>query len=127
MQFFFFFFKNLGYFEKWYFSRFKKKGIFLGFLLIFGFFHLLFIVLDILDFFYFGFFLFSSGFFSKSLRLLLKVTEIITGHQKWLKMGQNSILSSFFCLKGKKKLKPSAGAKSRPAYIWSYLLGLHNT
>ena len=30
------------------------------------------------------------GFFSKLLRLLLNVTKVTTGHQKWPKMGQNS-------------------------------------
>ena len=28
------------------------------------------------------------------LRLLLKVTKVTTGHQKWRKMGPNSIISS---------------------------------
>ena len=39
------------------------------------------------------------GFFSKLLRLLLKVTKVTTGHKKLPKMGQNSIISSFFARK----------------------------
>ena len=45
-----------------------------------------------LCFFFFGF----LGFFSKLLMLLLKVTKVTTGDQKLPKMGQNSIISSFF-------------------------------
>ena len=37
-----------------------------------------------------GFFL---GFFQKLLRVLLKVTEITTVHQKWPEIGKNSIKS----------------------------------
>ena len=55
--------------------------------------------------FYFIFFwIFFLGIFSKSLRLLLKVTEVTTGHQKWPKMGQSSIISSFFARRTKKAL-----------------------
>ena len=36
--------------------------------------------------FFFGFY----GFFSKLLRLLLKVTDVTTGHQKWPRMGQTA-------------------------------------
>ena len=46
-------------------------------------------------------------FFLKLLRLLLKVTDVTTEHQKWPKIGQSSIIS-FFCPKA------SAGARSRP-------------
>ena len=42
-------------------------------------------------------------FFYPSLRLLQKVTKVPTGRQKWPKMDQNSIISSFFLLKGQKK------------------------
>ena len=35
-------------------------------------------------------------FLSKFLRLLLKVTKITTGHQKFTKIGQNSIISFYF-------------------------------
>ena len=42
--------------------------------------------------FLFYFFVFL-GFFSKLLRLILKVNQVTTGHKKWPKMGQNSILS----------------------------------
>ena len=38
----------------------------------------------------------------RSLRLLLKVTNVTIGHQKWPKMGQNSIISSFFAQRAKK-------------------------
>ena len=44
------------------------------------------------------------GFLSKLLMLLLKDTKVSTRHQKLPKMGQNSILSSFCCPKGKKSL-----------------------
>ena len=53
----------------------------------------------------FGFFLDIFGFLgflSKLLRLLLKVTKVTTGHQKMPKMGQNSIISSFFARRAKK-------------------------
>ena len=50
-----------------------------------------------------------NGFFSKLLRLLLKVT----GHQKWPKMDHNSIKKLFFCPKGKKKPWPKAEALQR--------------
>ena len=39
--------------------------------------------------------------FSKLLWLLIKVTKVTTEHQKWPKLNQNSIFSTFFCLKGK--------------------------
>ena len=65
----------------------------------FGFFF--FIFLDLFEIF-FGFFWifwldFFYGFFSKVLCLLLKFTKVTTGHQKWPKMGQNSIISCFLC------------------------------
>ena len=41
------------------------------------------------------------GFLSKLLILLLKVTKVTTGHQKLPKMGQNSIISSFFVRRAK--------------------------
>ena len=47
---------------------------------------------------FFGF----LGFLSKLIRLLLKVTKVTTRHQKWPKMGQNSIISSFFARRAKK-------------------------
>ena len=43
-------------------------------------------------------------FFSNLLRLLLKVTEVTTEHQKWPKVSQNSIKSSFFAQRAKKAL-----------------------
>ena len=54
------------------------------------------------------------------LMLLLKVTKVITGDQKMPKMGQNSLISSLFCPKGKKSLSQSpsqeleVGLRSRP-------------
>ena len=54
---------------------------------------------------FFGFF----GFFLKLLRLLLKVTKVTTGHQRWPKIGQNSIIR-YFLPKGQKK--PSAEGRS---------------
>ena len=64
--------------------------------------------LDFQIFFNFGFFI-SLRFCSKLLMLILKVTKVTTGHQKFPKMGQNSILSFFFP-KGQKKPKPKAEA-----------------
>ena len=107
----------------WYFWTFVKSlellwnfwiffGIFLGFFV--GWFW----TLDFLEFF--GFFKNLFRYFSKLIRLLLKVTKVTTEQQKWPKMGRNSIISSFFCLKAKKSLgqrpKPSAEARSRPAW-----------
>ena len=60
------------------------------------------IFLDFLDFF---------RTFSKLLRLLLKVTKVTTNHQKWPKIGQNSIIGSFFPPK-KPQPKASAGFRS---------------
>ena len=45
------------------------------------------------------------------LRLLLKVTHVTTGHQKLPKMGQNSIIRSFFARRAK---KASAEGQSPP-------------
>ena len=56
---------------------------------------------DFFDFFLFLIFFELFGFFLKSLRLLLKVNKVTTGHQKWPKIGQNRIIGSFFCPKGK--------------------------
>ena len=56
-------------------------------------------------------------FFSKLLRLLINVMEVTTEPQKWVIIGRNTVKSSFFWPKGQEKprLKPSAGAKSKPA------------
>ena len=40
-------------------------------------------------------------FFSKLLRLLLKINEVTTEHQKWHKVSKNSIKSSFFARRAK--------------------------
>ena len=106
-------------------------GFFLYYFVFFGFFF----NFGIFEFFenFWIFFWISSvflGFLSKLLRLLLKVTKVTTGHQKFPKMGQNSIISSlFFCPKGEKSLgrrpKPSTGARSRPR-SGPYLLVLIN-
>ena len=70
---------------------------------------------------FFGF----LGFLSKLLMLVLKVTKVTTGHQKLLKMGQNSIISSFFARRSK---KASAEGGSSPQELevgprsWPYLL-----
>ena len=55
--------------------------------------------LTFLDFFKNNFF----GIFLKLLRLQLKVTEVTTEHQKWPKVSQKSIKSSF-CRRQKKAL-----------------------
>ena len=71
--------------------------------------------LDVLKFFGFFYFFLDFfgflGFFSKLLMLLLKVTKVTTGHQKLPKMGQNSIISSFFARRAK---KASAEGRSPP-------------
>ena len=71
----------------------------------FGFFDFFFNVLDFLWIFCF------LGFLSKLLMLLLKVTKVTTGHQKLLKMGQNTIITSFFARRAK---KASAEGRSPP-------------
>ena len=77
-------------------------------------------------FFYFYYYRFFKVFFqkkfqifyifSKSLRLLLTVTEVTTEYQKWHKESTNTLFS---CPKGKKclcqRLTPSAGARSKLA------------
>ena len=42
--------------------------------------------------------------FSKNYWLLLKVTKVTTGHQKWPEIGQHSKIGSFFTQKAKKPL-----------------------
>ena len=54
-------------------------------------------------------FLFSLDFFSKLLMLLVKVTEVTNEHQKWPKVSQKSIKSSFFAQRATKTL---AGGQS---------------
>ena len=51
---------------------------------------------------FFGFFLVFWGFLSKLLRSLLNVIKVTTEHKKLPKMGQNSIISSFFDRRAKK-------------------------
>ena len=46
--------------------------------------------------------MFFFCFFSKLLRLLLKVTEVTTEHQKWPKISENSIKSPTFAQRAKK-------------------------
>ena len=67
-----------------------------------------FFVVDFLGIF--GFFIIFS--LSKLLRLLLKVTKVTNEHQKWPKMGKNSIICPFFGRREKslgRMLKLSAG------------------
>ena len=55
---------------------------------------------------------FLKDFILKSfLGLQVKVTKVTTGHQKWPKIVQNSIIS-FFCPKG--KISPLADGQSSP-------------
>ena len=61
--------------------------------------------------FFVGFFLGFLGFFSKILRLLLKVTEVTTEHQRWPKVSKNSIKNPFFARRAK---YASAGGRSPP-------------
>ena len=58
---------------------------------------------------FWDFLFYFLDFFSKLLRLLLKVTEVTTEHQKWLKVSQNS-LKNFFLPEGQKKPRPKAKA-----------------
>ena len=76
-----------------------------GFFRIFFFFSLL----DFLDFFWglLNFRIFFGFFW-----LLLKVTKVTTGNQKWPKIGQNRTIR-FFCPKGKKNPRPKAKALRR--------------
>ena len=75
----------------------------MGFYGFLGFFLFIFRFLDFFGFFGFlRFFLDFFGFFKKLLRLLLKVTEVTTEHQKWPKISTNIVKSPFFCPKGKK-------------------------
>ena len=75
--------------------------------------------MNFLDFF--GFLDFFFGLFSKLLRLLLKVTEVTTKHQKLPLVGKISIKISFFCPKGKKdlgrRLQLSAGVRSEARVV----------
>ena len=59
---------------------------------------------------FFLYFWFFYGFFSKLLILLLTATNVSTEHQKWPKIGQNSLISPFRP-KGK---KASAKGQSSP-------------
>ena len=54
------------------------------------------------------------GFFWKLLRLLLKVTEVTTEHQKWPEISTNSIKIYFFTRMGK---KASAKGQSPPQVL----------
>ena len=51
----------------------------------------------------------NIGFFLKVVMLVLQGYKVTTEHQKWPKIGQNSMISLG------QRLKPSAEAKSRPA------------
>ena len=91
---FFWFLNFLGDFRN--FSGFLKY--FFGFFWIFWFFWI------------FGYFDFFLDFWL--LRLLLKVTEVTTEHQKWPKIGRNSIIH-FVCLQVKKSPLPKSEALRR--------------
>ena len=57
-------------------------------------------------------------FLQSNFWLLLKVTEGTTEHQKLPKTSKNSMNSSFYAKRAKKlwpKVKPPAGARSKPA------------
>ena len=70
------------------------------------------------DYFGFLFWVFLYSFF-KLIGLLLKVTKVTTGHQKWPTMGQNSIKSSFFARRIKKNLtqEQEVGPRSGPYHL----------
>ena len=91
-----------------FFQIFSFSTIFDIYFFIFGFFFMdfldFFYVLDFLDFFRFLKIYYELfGLFFKLLRLLLKVTKVTTGHQKWTKIGQkirptSSLFNFFFFL-----------------------------
>ena len=87
---------------------------FYGFLAFFLDFSRFLIFLTIFDNFYF---FFKDFHFFLFLFRVIEVTTIsytiTSGHKKWPKIGQNSIIY-FFCKTGKKKPWPKAGAQSRP-------------
>ena len=78
---------------------------FFGFLKFFRLFFDFWISWNFWNFFVFLLIFFSFlEYLSKLLRLLLKVTKVTTGHQKLPKIGQNSIITSFFPEGQKKSL-----------------------
>ena len=98
-------------------------GIFFGFFWIFW----TFFSLDFWLFWNFPIFLDFFGFLgflSKLLMLLLQVNKVTTGYQKLPKMGQYSIITSFFAWRAK---KASAKGRSPPQELavgprsWPYL------
>ena len=86
---------------------FNFLGFFLWFFVLIFFFVFLLIYFNLFIYIYF-FFWFLWILFKVTIRLLLKVTEVTTGHQKWPKRGQNSIIR-FFCPKGNESLGPLTG------------------
>ena len=108
------------------FDHFLIWGFFYGFFLLYFYFLFFYILIflnfwNFLKFLYFlWIFFWSLGFLSKLPRLLIKVTKVTTAHQKLPKIGQISIISSLFCIKGKKSLSRSppqeleVGLCSRP-------------
>ena len=88
---------------RFFFEFFCTFWVFLGFFL--NFFNFLdFCIFWTFSIFSWIFFLDIFWFFGIPFRLLLKVTKVTTGDQKLPKIGQHSIISSFFCSKGKKSL-----------------------
>ena len=90
-----------------FFGYLRSFWIFLRFFWIFFIFFLFWIL--ILNFFwflkflnYFLIFFWFFGLFSKWLRLLLKIAEVTTEHQKWPKISTNSVKSSSFAQRAKK-------------------------
>ena len=90
------------------FLKLRNKEVFSGFFFLkfffflFSFYFLFFIIWHFFDFldFCFGFLKIFWNIFNL-LRLLLNVTEVTTGHQKWPKMDQKSKISSFFAQRAK--------------------------
>ena len=111
-QIFFFFFLGVGFYRFYIFWTFF--GFFRSFWIFFWIFRILLTFLDFWIFEFFWFFLFFwvfFGFISKLLMLLLKVIKVTTGHQKLPKVGQNSLITSFFARRAK---QASAEGRSLP-------------
>ena len=86
--------------------------------IVFCFVFVLFGIFEFFILFYFFWIFCSFWILLKLLRVLLKVTKVSTGHQKWPNIDQNSIFRFFFPKRAKKTLgqsqKPSAGARRSP-------------
>ena len=81
----------------------------------FSYFFLWHLIFFLFFYFFYLFFLEFFLYFFLGGGIPFKVTKVTTGHQKLPKIGQNSIIRSFFCPAEGRRPKPSAGATSRLA------------